>query len=272
LVKGILAHPGADLPRLVAADWLEEQSSTVPCPTCAMTGIAPGPHFTPISPGWDIKYRRVSYCKPQPYVILPPLVPKLLLCPDCKGSRCVPSGAQDHAKFIRDQIAGNVATMADGAMYEIRKIAPGVAHTSPTAAVMVASSHEAQFHFSRAFVSWVHSSYPWLQQHLPFLLKHHPIAFVGVFRWTPWHNGTGVGYSWWRESAWAGNGNPENQNGNIPDELFWRIGDLYPDARVSWDGPPDNQHLNFDHPGAANQAVSDTILARARRIREQQAA
>ena len=162
LLAGILAHPEADLPRLVYADWLDEQSSTVPCPTCAGTGVAPSQYFTPISPGLDIRYRRSRYGRTTEQVITPPFSHKLPQCPACKGSRCIPSGTQEHAKFIRDQIAGNVATMPRSIIREFSNLIPGLVAISPTDGQMCLGGRGVELYFRRGFVAEVRAPMEWL--------------------------------------------------------------------------------------------------------------
>jgi uncharacterized protein (TIGR02996 family) len=76
LLAAICAEPKEDTPRLVYADWLDENAGTVPCPTCNRQGRTPGR---------------------QPWVAFSQ-------CSACDGSTCVSDGRKERAEFIRVQV------------------------------------------------------------------------------------------------------------------------------------------------------------------------
>lgn len=80
MLDEIIAAPYDDLPRLVAADWLEETAGMVPCGKCRLID---GVHCVYVSFGPDSHWER---------------------CPTCNGSGEVSDGNRERAEFIRCQI------------------------------------------------------------------------------------------------------------------------------------------------------------------------
>lgn len=83
LLRTVCEYPDDDTPRLVYADWLEEQAGTVPCKRCdSSSGViwASDPHDGekyPVLKEWE--------------------------CPRCRGTGRVPDGQAERAEFIRVQ-------------------------------------------------------------------------------------------------------------------------------------------------------------------------
>lgn len=84
-LNAIKVTPADDAPRLVYADWLEENAGTVDCDWCRGTGEdrPPNPVDTPQGR----------------FVYTGPLGP----CPKCKGDRVRPDGRRERAELIRGQ-------------------------------------------------------------------------------------------------------------------------------------------------------------------------
>jgi hypothetical protein len=82
LLRGVLEAPDDDTPRLVLADWLEENAGVVPCPRCLGRGAV----------GWD-------------YVNGVGQPPKVHPCPECTQPNYVPvpDGRAARAELIRVQ-------------------------------------------------------------------------------------------------------------------------------------------------------------------------
>jgi uncharacterized protein (TIGR02996 family) len=80
LVKAVCVAPDDDLPRLVAADWLEDHAGSVECTVCRGKG------------GWDEGGGR-------------PDDPRIWVgCFDCEGEGRLPDGAAARAEFVRIQL------------------------------------------------------------------------------------------------------------------------------------------------------------------------
>jgi uncharacterized protein (TIGR02996 family) len=100
----------------------------------------------------------------------------------------------------------------------------------------------------------------------PAAVAVHPIQRVTITDLQPWTEATnsveldGYGWCWWRESAWAGSEASSNRIGNLPDDVFDLMAELYPDNRMIWGGPP-----RFPTPEAANDALSRTLIKWAKR-------
>jgi uncharacterized protein (TIGR02996 family) len=83
LLRTVCEYPDDDTPRLVYADWLEEQAGTVPCKRCdSSSGViwASDPHDGekyPVLKEWE--------------------------CPRCRGAGRISDGRAERAKFIRVQ-------------------------------------------------------------------------------------------------------------------------------------------------------------------------
>lgn len=52
---------------------------------------------------------------------------------------------------------------------------------------------------------------------------------------------------------------PDDAAGNLPDDVFDKIGEMSPDARMIWTGPSSNQHLSFPTADAARLALSRAL-------------
>lgn len=85
-LRAICERPDDDAPRLVFADWLEENGGTVECDWCRGTGEDRPPE--PVVVG-NVRY-----------VYTGPLGP----CPKCRGARTLPDGSRERAEFVRLQI------------------------------------------------------------------------------------------------------------------------------------------------------------------------
>jgi uncharacterized protein (TIGR02996 family) len=78
LLRGVLAEPAEDTPRLALADWWDENAAEVPCGRCKGTGsVWPGHRDIPT-------IARVH-------------------CPACSGSGRVSDGRRERAEFVRAQ-------------------------------------------------------------------------------------------------------------------------------------------------------------------------
>lgn len=82
----ILADPFDDTPRLVFADWLDENAGDVACPRCE---------------GGEYWGKR-GYPRPEVVTLKPPLQPKDI-CIRCHGEDTVSDGRRERAEFIRVQ-------------------------------------------------------------------------------------------------------------------------------------------------------------------------
>lgn len=87
-IAKICENPADDTPRLVFADWLEENAGTIPCQNCDGRGEQTEREFVSNGlsiEGWihDPKDRTMTHMA-------------------CKGSGSVPDGKAAHAQFIRD--------------------------------------------------------------------------------------------------------------------------------------------------------------------------
>lgn len=78
LLCAILAEPAEDTPRLVYADWLQENGDG-PCPRCAGRGPEPGRVYSHHTHSFDEA------------------------CSNCRGTGTVPYGRAERAEFIRVQ-------------------------------------------------------------------------------------------------------------------------------------------------------------------------
>lgn len=77
LLAAVRANPGEDAPRLVYADWLEENAGTVACGACKGEGkIGVGNNGNPY----------------------------MAKCDECNGSACVSDGRAELAEFVRVQV------------------------------------------------------------------------------------------------------------------------------------------------------------------------
>jgi uncharacterized protein (TIGR02996 family) len=77
LLAAVRANPGEDAPRLVLADWLEENAGTVACGACKGEGkIGVGNNGNPY----------------------------MAKCDECNGSACVSDGRAELAEFVRVQV------------------------------------------------------------------------------------------------------------------------------------------------------------------------
>ena len=76
LLAAIRLHPAEDTPRLMYADWLDENAAQVPCPKCAGRGD---------DDGRNDAYGMVGECV------------------GCRGAGRVPDGRRERAEFIRVQ-------------------------------------------------------------------------------------------------------------------------------------------------------------------------
>lgn len=87
LIAAVCDRPDDDTPRLVYADWCDDNDGMAECGWCRGTGEdrKPGPFPT----GTGITYEYVG-----------PLGP----CPRCKGARGVPNGLAARAAFVRAQV------------------------------------------------------------------------------------------------------------------------------------------------------------------------
>lgn len=116
LLAAIIAKPESDTPRLVYADWLEDNSGTVICDYCGGSGKDRQPAL--------IKVPRGTFVYKGP----------LGRCPKCDGNKSVPNGRSERAEFIR--LGVDLATIrrclwarrSDGSKYnnEFGRICPRI--------------------------------------------------------------------------------------------------------------------------------------------------
>ena len=98
-IAKICENPFDNTPRLVFADWLDEQPSTVPCAECNGSGV---PFIKPIRHNmWEERQpdgtiRRFSKIPRPDY--------RIRRCESCGGSGSVSNGNAERAEFIRLQI------------------------------------------------------------------------------------------------------------------------------------------------------------------------
>jgi uncharacterized protein (TIGR02996 family) len=107
LLGGILSDPGADLPRLVYADWLEERGGTAECDGCGGTG------------------RSWSFPEPQ------------TRCVPCSGTGRVPDGRPARAEFVRLQ-----CELADAPRAQYGRLDPWAPHRRREAELIGLHGHE----------------------------------------------------------------------------------------------------------------------------------
>lgn len=86
LLAAVIARPDQDGPRLVYADWLDENAGAAECGWCGGRGEDRPP------PAVEVGGRRMVYVGP------------LGLCPQCRGTGSVPDGRAARAEFVRVQV------------------------------------------------------------------------------------------------------------------------------------------------------------------------
>lgn len=98
-----------DTPRLVLADWLDENDGSSPCLRCGGTGEDLIVRTPP-----PIRERVGPDGRPEYYSVLEPfeLFKKLPPCPTCAGAGSVPNRFAERAALIRGQCAGTIPEAA----------------------------------------------------------------------------------------------------------------------------------------------------------------
>lgn len=100
LLAAILANPDDDAPRLVYADWLDENAVDVACGKCNGIGYALPPiRGIPVKERIGPDGRIERYMEPQP-----PLIAMHPKCENCNGTGHVSNGLAERAEFIRVQV------------------------------------------------------------------------------------------------------------------------------------------------------------------------
>lgn len=101
LLRAVAARPDDDTPRLVYADWLDDNAGTIDCPKCGGSGYQP-----PTAADFLFVRERVGpdghvtrYVEMGPVNFRPP--PK---CDRCRGTGAVADGRAARAEFIRVQV------------------------------------------------------------------------------------------------------------------------------------------------------------------------
>jgi uncharacterized protein (TIGR02996 family) len=89
------------------------------------------------------------------------------------------------------------------------------------------------------------------------IVREHPVEEVKTDREPYEHSGK---YSWWRKEEWL----PilaSHQQSNIPNVIFDKIAEMFPDSCQDWSSQPLLQNIEFPTRAAAHKALSDAILA-----------
>jgi len=88
------------------------------------------------------------------------------------------------------------------------------------------------------------------------IVREHPVEEVRTDREPHGLNGK---YSWWRQEEW-GPILASHQQSNIPNVIFEKMAEMFPDARQDWASQALLQNLEFPTRASAHRALSDAIL------------
>lgn len=244
LLRTIIAYPDDNLPRLVAADWLDENVGHVPCDF-----LRDGDIDFPCTGGqvWDqIQYESGIWGS------------GWRDCPKCKGAGHVPNGFAERAEFIRTMCEGrSPSTPLWNAVFGDVFF--------PKADGMEVGDSEAWFSISPrpgprgfirdGFVDEVKCEIDWWlgiqcdfcpgerrvgpsppgeppcgfchgtgrpSANGPRVVARHPIRTVRLTDRTP-NEIEGRGFWWWSQNGWDGSNVPAQAVGHLPPEIFWRM-------------------------------------------------
>jgi uncharacterized protein (TIGR02996 family) len=180
LLRAILDQPKEETPRLVYADWLEENAETVVCPKChgRPKSVRRWKQKIPTHTAWKDKWKK---------------------CEACNSTGRISDGQPERAEFIRVQVTiarWGTTPPADAEEWVRRERelrwahglkwalpATEVHHSGPTG-VGPSAGHILGF-FSRGFVSHVSCSWPDWRTHADAILAAQPVERVRLTMWPP---------------------------------------------------------------------------------------
>jgi uncharacterized protein (TIGR02996 family) len=238
LLNAIIAEPASDLHRLVYADWLEEHGDQERSDFIRFDLDAEF-HKADGLPTHKIEYHRDAGV--WPYRDWPDSMHSLLGL-NCRGIVCIGGHrgiSWEWSRGFISRVEGPLAVLMGGECRVCEKVG-----MRGDAFDLCPNCH------GTTRVPGV----------LERIAKEHPVEEVKTDRGPYELNGK---YSWWRKEEW-GPILSSHQKSNIPNVVFDKIAEMFPDSCQDWGVSPMNDHLKFTTSAAAHKALSDAMIALAR--------
>lgn len=169
----VLTHPGEDTPRLLYADWLQEQASAVTCHICGGKG------------GWDSQYHGRGYA------------PHWCRCATCEGTGLEPDAVGSRAKGMRWMLSSPKNSWVCLCNYSTRPCNVCVSMGDEVADIPRRTDGETHYVVNRGFVSEVRCTGESWVAHGPRLVTRHPLERVVLLGAEPLQLGHGPHIGEW---------------------------------------------------------------------------